>query len=109
MASADSCTNRFRMICYLSLNPDSNHMPDVTLRTLISAFILLICSAASADSPATVLELPAKAIFAKGPNTWNGDVLEITRGRGATIGWYVQAGQAEDVDVFIEYSCEKEL
>lgn len=97
------------MICYLSLNPDSNHMPVVTLRTLTTAFILLICSAASADSPATVLELPAKAIFAKGPNTWNGDVLEITRGRGATIGWYVQAGQAEDLDVFIEYSCEKEL
>jgi len=62
----------------------------------------------AADSHRT-LDLPAHAIPSKGPNTWNGDVLDITRGRGATLGWYVTARQEEDVTVFIEYACTEPL
>ena len=64
--------------------------------------------AATADS-ARALDLPAQAIPSKGPNTWAGDVLEITRGRGATLGWYVAAKQEEAVTVFIEYTCAAPL
>ena len=63
----------------------------------------------SAAEPSRTLDLPAKAIFSKGPNEWNGDTLEITRGRGAIIAWYVQAQREEEVTVSIEYSCEKAL
>lgn len=62
-----------------------------------------------AAEPSDQLDLPATAIFSKGPNTWDGEVLEITRGRGAIIGWYVQAKQAEEITVWIEYACAKPL
>lgn len=55
------------------------------------------------------LDLPSTEIFAQGPNTYAGDVLEITKGRGATIGWYIHAKQEEDVRVSIEYSCAEPL
>lgn len=95
---------------FLSSRPERpSHCFRTTARMLLCALLLTSCSTSSANPPTTTLQLPAKAIFAKGPNTWNGDVLEITRGRGATIAWYVQAERAEDVDLSIEYSCEKEL
>lgn len=58
----------------------------------------------SAEAP-NALDLPATEIFSKGPNGYQDDVLEITRGRGAIIGWYLQAKQEEEVRVSIEYSC----
>lgn len=64
---------------------------------------------AFADETKPTLELTAKTIFAKGPNKWNGDDLEITRGRGANIGWYVYAERPETVSVWVEYACEKPL
>lgn len=67
--------------------------------------VLMMCVSALAAE----LELPAKRIFSKGSNEYVKDVLEITKGRGANIGWYVQAGKAEEVEVFIEYECEKAL
>ncbi|MBA2114149.1 c-type cytochrome [Bremerella alba] len=65
-----------------------------------------VCTAAETSSS---LDLPAKAIFSKGPNKWNGDVLEITRGRGAIIGWYIQAEKEEEVTVSIEYAAAQKL
>ena len=62
-----------------------------------------------AAEPARELDLPAKQIFSKGPNVYFGDVLNITKGRGSIIGWYVQAKQEEQVTVAIEYSCEAPL
>lgn len=55
------------------------------------------------------LDLPATMIFDKGPNRYNGEVLEITKGRGSTIGWYVEAEREEEVRVFAEYTCEAPL
>lgn len=55
------------------------------------------------------LELPATAIFSKGPNEYRDEVLEITRGRGAIIAWYVTAQREEEVSVFIEYQCAELL
>lgn len=55
------------------------------------------------------IDLPATDIFSKGPNVYKDDVLEITKGRGATIGWYLQAKQEEEVRVWIEYSCSAPL
>ncbi len=73
---------------------------------------LLICLAgitARAAEPSPALDLPATRIFSKGPNVYAGEVLEITKGRGAIIGWYVQAKQSEEVRVSIEYACAKPL
>jgi cytochrome c len=70
--------------------------------------IALACLAALSAlgaEPSRTLDLPAKVIFSKGPNTWSGDVLEITRGRGAILAWYVQAQREEEITVSIEYSC----
>ena len=71
-------------------------------------FLALVClfpvSAISAE-----LDLPSTAIFSRGPNEFAGDVLEITKGRGATIAWYIQATKAEEVRVSIEYSCAAPL
>jgi len=55
------------------------------------------------------LDLPSTGIFSKGPNQYTDDVLEITKGRGATIGWYLHAKKEEDVRVSIEYSCAESL
>jgi cytochrome c len=60
-------------------------------------------------SPSLALDLPATMIFSKGPNEYAGDALQITKGRGANIGWYVQAEKSEEIEVFIEYACEKPL
>ena len=65
--------------------------------------------ASLADDPSGPLDLPARAIFSKGPNEWNGEVLEITRGRGAIVGWDVSALREEEVTVSIEYECAKPL
>lgn len=72
-------------------------------------FCLAHIFAFAAFSPARALDLPATLIFDKGPNRYAGEVLEITRGRGATIGWYVQAQQAGEVRVLAEYTCERPL
>ncbi|MGC3972185.1 MAG: c-type cytochrome [Pirellulales bacterium] len=62
-----------------------------------------------AAEPSRELDLPAKRIFSKGPNAYAGEVLEITKGRGAIIGWYVQARREEQVEVAVEYGCEAPL
>jgi putative heme-binding domain-containing protein len=74
-----------------------------------SALALGITEMLQAGEASRDLDLPATQIFSKGPNVYAGDVLEITKGRGATIGWYVQAERAEEVVVVIEYSCEAAL
>ncbi|MDP1587768.1 MAG: hypothetical protein Q8M07_08510, partial [Prosthecobacter sp.] len=73
----------------------------------LTLWISATTSLAAELSPS--LDLPATMIFSKGPNEYAGDALEITKGRGANIGWYVQAGKPEEVEVFIEYACEKPL
>ncbi|MDF1811479.1 MAG: cytochrome c [Verrucomicrobiales bacterium] len=55
------------------------------------------------------LDLPATDIFSKGSNQYSDDILEITKGRGATIGWYIKAKQEDEVRVSIEYSCAAPL
>ncbi|WP_166647377.1 c-type cytochrome [Prosthecobacter fusiformis] len=60
-------------------------------------------------APSSELDLPATLIFSKGSNEYAGEVLEITKGRGANLGWYVQAKEAEEVRISIEYACEKPL
>lgn len=72
--------------------------------------VLLIALGGSlAADPARTLDLPAKAIFSKGPNQWNGEDLDITVGRGSNIGWYITAQREEDVTVSVEYSCAQPL
>ncbi len=65
--------------------------------------------AAETATPPTSLDLPATVIFSEGPNRFVDDVLEITKGRGATIGWYVRAEKEEEVRVSVEYTCAKPL
>lgn len=80
--------------------------------SLTCALALLLCLSAYsqlAAEPSSTLDLPATQIFSKGPNVYAGDVLEITRGRGSIIGWYVQAQQSEEVHVSMEYTCAKPL
>jgi hypothetical protein len=77
---------------------------DVAMKRLVWLQIwLAVSSVWAADS--RLLELPARGIFSRGINQWKGEVLEITKGRGATIGWYVSAQRAEDVKVTIEFTC----
>ncbi|MES2693288.1 MAG: cytochrome c [Verrucomicrobiota bacterium] len=85
------------------------------VRPLVLLFAFAMGLAGSGGAPAAgaepgrELDLPAKAIFSKGPNVWNGEVLEITRGRGAVLAWYITAQAEEEVTVFIEYACAKPL
>ena len=86
------------------------------MKAVMAKFILLsVALLGIAGSPgrgaeaSRFLDLPASAIFARGPNQWDHDVLEITKGRGANLGWYVQANREEDVTVWIEYSCAQPL
>ena len=86
------------------------------MKAVIAKFILLsVALLGIAGSPgrgaeaSRFLDLPASAIFARGPNQWDHDVLEITKGRGANLGWYVKAYREEDVTVWIEYSCAHPL
>lgn len=76
---------------------------------LILSVLLLGGSVLMAEDASRRLDLNARTIFSKGPNEWNGETLEITRGRGAIIGWYVRAEQAEEVTVSVEYSCAQPL
>jgi putative heme-binding domain-containing protein len=63
----------------------------------------------SAQEPRLAIELPSTEIFSKGPNEIHDGVLEITRGRGAIIAWYVTAKETDEIVVSIEYSCTKPL
>ncbi len=69
----------------------------------------LVASSHGSDPSSRGLDLPATAVFEKGPNRFAGEVLEITKGRGATLGWYVLAQREEAVRVSIEYTCEAPL
>jgi len=78
--------------------------------TVLVCLIAATCTRGLAAEPKpSTLALTATTIFSKGPNEFKGDVLEITRGRGASIGWYIQAQRQETVTVSIDYSCEKSL
>lgn len=72
-------------------------------------FSLLLPGLFPAGAISAELELPATDIFSKGPNQYQDEVLEITKGRGATIGWYIRAEKEEEVRVSIEYSCAEAL
>lgn len=78
----------------------------------ISLFLLVLFLVGvhplAAEAPRS-LDLPAAAVFEKGQNRFVGEVLELTRGRGATLGWYLLAAQEEEVRVSIEYTCEAPL
>lgn len=76
---------------------------------LVPILMLIGCAVCHSAEPSRTLDLPAKAIFSKGPNRWNQDVLEITRGRGAIIGWYLRAEQEEEVTVAVEYASAEPL
>ncbi|MEX2579552.1 MAG: cytochrome c [Verrucomicrobiales bacterium] len=79
---------------------------------LISWLILLAGVAPSttkAAEPSSDLELAARDIFSSGPNEWDGEVLEITKGRGSNIGWYASAREAGEVEVVAEFSNEAPL
>lgn len=69
------------------------------------ATLLLAVVPAGQSAPSASLDLPASIVFSKGPNRFVGDVLEITKGRGATLGWYVRAEREEEVRVSVEYTC----
>lgn len=92
---------------------DASHNRFLTLliSPLFSSSILLLigCGVCQSAEPSRSLDLPAKAIFSKGTNQWNKDVLEITHGRGAIIGWYLRAEQAEEVTVAVEYASTEPL
>jgi mono/diheme cytochrome c family protein len=74
---------------------------------ILGSMLFALALLTGASLPA--LDLPARGIFSPGPNKWNGEVLEITKGRGAIIGWYVSARREETVSVFIEYQCAQPL
>ena len=76
---------------------------------LMLVLMLIGCAVGHSAEPTRALDLPAKAIFSKGPNHWDNDVLEITRGRGAIIGWYLRAEQEEEVTVAVEYASAEPL
>lgn len=69
-----------------------------------AALVILLASISVA---AEELELPARDIFSPGSNQWDGEVLQIIKGRGATIGWYVEASETTEVTLSIEYTCPK--
>ena len=80
------------------------------MKQLISIFsFLILCCLTPLSAISAELDLLSTEIFAKGPNEYKGDVLEITKGRGATIGWYIRAEKEEEVRVSIEYSCSAAL
>ena len=76
------------------------------MKKLLTTIALLVFAClVPSGSISAELELPSTAIFSRGPNEYAGDILEITKGRGATIAWYIQATKTEEVRVSIEYSC----
>lgn len=79
------------------------------MKTAALLLLFLLSGTLTASEPSATLDLPATNIFSKGPNTYTGDILNITRGRGAIIGWYIQAAKAEDVQVSIEYASARPL
>ena len=73
----------------------------------VSAVLLSLAALSVYAEESRTLELPAREILSPGANKWDGEVLEITKGRGATIGWYVEAREAAEVTASIEYTCAK--
>jgi len=81
-------------------------------RTALALSLFAGLAAAGAAAPgnsAGSLDLPATAIFSKGPNDWDGDILNITKGRGSNIGWYIYAKEGGEVTVTIHYSNARPL
>ena len=76
---------------------------------MLSALLLLFVIATAEAADSRTLELPARGIISRGVNEWDGEVLNITKGRGATLGWFIAAKRAEEVTVTIEYACPKPL
>lgn len=74
----------------------------------VSLFLFLILVLGS-PALAEELELPARAIISPGENEWDGETLQIKRGRGSMIGWYISAREAGEVTVSIEYTLEEPL
>ena len=60
----------------------------------LSALLLLIVIATAEAADSRTLELPARGIISRGINQWDGEVLNITKGRGATLGWFISAKRA---------------
>lgn len=80
------------------------------MKKLIPTFLFsLLTCLVPGTANSEEISLLSTDIFSKGPNKFNGDILEITKGRGATIGWYISAKKEEDVRVSVEYSCSAPL
>ena len=76
------------------------------MKRLVLLLVLIVATSGRAAESRS-LDLPAREIFSRGINNWDGEVLEIVKGRGATLGWYIAAQRAEDVTVSIEFTCPK--
>ena len=50
------------------------------------------------------LVLSTKTVISKGVNKFNKDHLEVVKGRGSNISWYIQAREMDSLEVYIEYS-----
>ena len=83
------------------MKPCSLHL---ALLTLLAGFLPHLHPAAAGEGKG--LDLPATAVFEPGQNRFDGEILELKRGRGATLGWYLLAERDEEVRVSIEYTCE---
>jgi mono/diheme cytochrome c family protein len=70
-------------------------------------WLLVTATAGAADS--RTLDLSARGIISRGANQWDGEVLNITKGRGATLGWFIEAKREEEVSLTIEFTCPKPL
>jgi cytochrome c len=84
-------------------------MKHAVLTLVLSLLLVMVHQTVRAAEPSHTLDLPATRIMSKGPNVFAGEVLEITKGRGSIIGWYVLAKQTDEVTVSIEYACEQPL
>lgn len=81
----------------------------LSLHVFLAFTCWIPCTISIAADASPGLDLPATMIFSKGTNEYAGDALEIMKGRGSNIGWYVQAKEPGDVEIIIEYACEKPL
>ena len=68
------------------------------LIAFLSSLLLSAGPARGAEAASRILELPATSIFSKGSNSWDGEVLNITKGRGSSIGWYVLGRELESFE-----------
>ncbi len=94
------------------MEPNLPSMKKTLLLFLFTTLVLTVSSVAAPSPPTSTsrtLHLPARSIFSPGANQWDGEVLEITRGRGAKIGWYITAKREEEVTVSIEYTCAESI